>query len=392
MASSSDANNATTPYLLPVGIDLGSLNSRIAIIREDSAEAQIIPNTQGQHFTHAISTPESEPENGKKTEFIYGDAAQRHLIRSGSQERPEEYLVRKMCRQAASDDDDNGSNGDDDGARTVKESSAGAFLGHLTELACDASAVKPSTLRVVVSVPNGGSPDVIKGVLKCCDAGVKGLIASKEGKRKKKEMAKEDLVLGVISDAAAVCVAHGLTKLTKTEETTTNGSANGNHATFPNRKRCLVIDWGNSGLNLTWLSILNADDTAPLLHTVETTHHANCSGEKILSTLVQHLVTAFKTKHRAYRNENILASKKTAFKLHNAAKDAVKTLSQTNTTAVFIDGVFDGLDLNASLTRARWEMLCGPMLRLAEAALRGVYKRCCREGDEVVVLTAGGGC
>ena len=59
-------------------------------------------------------------------------------------------------------------------------------------------------------------------------------------------------------------------------------------------------------------------------------------------------------------------------RLKTACEKAKRTLSSSSTASIEIDALFDGSDFYTSITRARFEELCGPLFRKSFAPVEKV--------------------
>lgn len=370
--------------LIPIGIDLGSLHARVAIgnVSHHNAPStgntdtrplpNVISNAQGSRYTLALvgseKMGEEEDNNSDSVRHIFGEAARRALAREKKPtiSKDSSSMVRELVKSSSSID-----GGDDN-----KSSAATAFFGHLADLACDASSSHPSKLRAVVSVNVGASPEEQAGVVDTIEAGVKdALKARADAKQKKKDV--EPIVVGVITDPAAVCIAHGLTEV---ENSDAIDLAASNPDTWTN---ALVVDWGASGLTAT--QIRRASPGSSLLTIVKHATDTSCSGTAIVNTLVSHCASMFERKNKL---SGVLDSVKAHHRLELACESAVRALSRAPTTAVSIDGLYEGIDLNVPISRPRFDMMASGLLRKAEALLQSFS-----EGTKFdVVLMAGNVC
>lgn len=385
MSSPSDAaNNGTVWPLIPVGIDLGSLHARVSIgepiAKGDTAAAQlptIISNSQGSRFTVALSTLEEVGEETKAKDgdhaYVFGEAARRHLARRKTPVA--QCLVRRSCV----DDPE----------------SAAAFFAHVIELACDAStynAARPSQLRIVLSVPDGGDHAAVVSALR---AGVRRSIREREGKKSEKRAAAS-VVVGVVCDAAAAVLAYGLVDdhggvhdapilLGGAASGHTNGGGATNGATAAHRdwRRALVVDWGASGLTLSRVDRANHGASS----LVRYAHAPACAGEQLTAALLGHCATQLERKNGLERG-SVLQNARAVSKLGAVCETAIRALGRTNAAPIAVDGVHEGLDLNCTVSRPRFEMLCGKVLREAEKKLQEFV------GEEAfdVVLLCGSVC
>ncbi|KAL7543456.1 hypothetical protein ACHAXR_012731 [Thalassiosira sp. AJA248-18] len=385
--------------LIPIGIDLGSLHARVAIgnLNHKNIPADglvdtlplpnIISNAQGSRYTLAlVGTDKANEEangNAEETRHIFGEAARRALAREKKPpiSKDPSSMVRELVRSSSSVEKV------DDSAE--KASKAAAFFSHLTELACDASSAHPSKLRTVVSVPVASTPEEQAGIVETVKRGIDEALAARQpakeakSKKKKKGAAEEEpSVMAVITDPAAVCIAHGLTEIEHPGIVDLAGSKD---ETTSSWKNALVIDWGASGLTATHFSRASGNST--LLNIVRNVNDSSCSGSAIISALAKHCASMFERKSRV---SGVLDSKKACHRLEMACESAVRTLSRAPTVTVAVDGLFEGIDMNVPISRPRFDMLISGIMRKAETLLQTFAGG---EGvDFDVVLLAGNVC
>mmetsp|Transcript_32635 Transcript_32635/g.55562 ORF Transcript_32635/g.55562 Transcript_32635/m.55562 type:complete len:567 (+) Transcript_32635:122-1822(+) len=382
--------------LIPIGIDLGSLHARVAIgnlnhstptdgLVDTRPLPNIISNAQGSRYTVAlVGTDKANAEEDGKTEetrHIFGEAARRALAREKKPtiSKDPSSMVRELVRSSSSVVKDDNTD--------AKVSAAAAFFSHLTDLACDASSAHPSTLRTVVSVPVGSTPEEQKGIVETVERGIQDALAARESvkdaKARKKKGGGEDepSVMAVITDPSAVCIAHGLTE---TEQPGTIDLAVSENASS-SWKNVLVVDWGASGLTATHLCRTSASSS--ILSIVRTATDASCSGNAIISALTAHCASMFERKSRV---SGVLDSKKACHRLEMACESAVRTLSRAPTVTVAVDGLFEGIDMNVPISRPRFDMLMSGILRKAEALLQTFASA--EDANFDVVLVAGNVC
>ncbi|KAL3790226.1 hypothetical protein ACHAW5_004336 [Stephanodiscus triporus] len=398
--------NKTTEFI-PIGIDLGSMHARVAIgnlnHHKNPAAADglvdtrplpdIISNAQGSRYTLAlVGTDNAEGgtdgENNAevKTRHIFGEAARRSLARENKPAISNDLspMVRELVRSSSS------SIANDDEA-TAKASKASAFFSHLADLACDASSSHPAKLRTVVSVPVASTPEEQSAIVRAVERGIHDALlarlTTKEAKqmRKKKGDEEDPFVMAVITDPAAVCVAHGLTETEHPrviDLAESNGGAPSHHW-----KHALVVDWGASGLTATHICRRSPNSSIITVerHVTETA----CSGTAIVTALAAHCASMFERKSRV---SGVLDSKKAFHRLEVACESAVRTLSRAPTVTVAVDGLFEGIDMNVPISRPRFDMLMSGILRQAENLLQAFAAD---EGASIefdVVLLAGNVC
>lgn len=384
--------------LIPIGIDLGSLHARIAIgnlnnldnhvdgIVDTRPLPDIISNAQGSRYTLALvgtDTAEADGSDAEESRHIFGEAARRALAREKKPpiSKDPSSMVRELVRASSVVKDDASAN-------KASKAKAAAFFSHLTDLACDASASHPSKLRAVVSVPVASTLEEQSGIVETLERGIDdALIArltAKEVKTKKKKCNSEEdpTVMAVISDPAAVCIAHGLTEI---EHPGTIDLSAPTDETSSNWKHALIIDWGASGLTATHIS--RTSSKCSLLTIIKHVTDLSCSGTAIIAALVKHCASMFERKSRV---SGVMDSKKACHRLEMACESAVRTLSRAPTVTVAVDGLYEGIDMNVPISRPRFDMLMSGILRKAEALIQTFSEE---EGvDFDIVLLAGNVC
>ncbi|PIK46283.1 heat shock cognate 70 [Apostichopus japonicus] len=75
--------------------------------------------------------------------------------------------------------------------------------------------------------------------------------------------------------------------------------------------------------------------------------------------MVEHFISEFQGKHK----KNIQPKKRAVRRLRTACERAKRTLSSSAQASIEIDSLFEGIDFYTSLTRARFEELCGALFR-----------------------------
>lgn len=86
---------------------------------------------------------------------------------------------------------------------------------------------------------------------------------------------------------------------------------------------------------------------------------AHLGGEDFDNRMVQHFIDEFKRKHKKDISDNARAVKR----LKAACEKAKKTLSSSTTATVELDSLYEGIDFNSSISRARFEELCIDIFR-----------------------------
>jgi heat shock protein 1/8 len=169
-------------------------------------------------------------------------------------------------------------------------------------------------------------------------------------------------VMRIINEPTAAALSYGLGKNDKKE------------------RNVMIFDLGGGTFDVSLLSI--DDGVFEVKATAGDTH---LGGEDFDQRMMEHFVKEFKRNTRVDPTSNPRAMRR----LRTACERAKRTLSSSTTAAVEIDSLCEGHDLNANITRARFEDLCGDYFRnciipvqkvLADA---GMSKA---EVDEVVLV------
>jgi len=149
-------------------------------------------------------------------------------------------------------------------------------------------------------------------------------------------------VLRIINEPTAAAIAYGLDK---------NKSASEKDQ---QERNVLIFDLGGGTFDVSLLTI--DEGVFEVKATAGDTH---LGGEDFDNVLVDHFVKEFKRKHRADLTKNNRSMRR----LRSQCERAKRTLSAAHRATVEIDSLFDGIDFHSSITRARFEDLCGTYFR-----------------------------
>ena len=144
-------------------------------------------------------------------------------------------------------------------------------------------------------------------------------------------------VLRIINEPTAAAIAYGLDQNKDNSE-----------------KHILIYDLGGGTFDVTLLSI--EDGVFEVKATAGDTH---LGGEDFDNRLVHHFTKDFKRKHKKDLTEN----KRAMSRLKTGCENLKKTLSCSTQAIIEIDSLFEGIDYTSSITRARFEELCGDLFR-----------------------------
>lgn len=169
-------------------------------------------------------------------------------------------------------------------------------------------------------------------------------------------------VLRIINEPTAAAIAYGLGKKTSKEQ------------------NVLIFDLGGGTFDV---SLLTLDDG--IFEVKATAGDTHLGGEDFDNRLLEHFVKEFKRKNKV----DITSNNRSLRRLRTACERAKRTLSSAAKASVEIDSLFDGIDFNTTITRARFEDLCSDYFRNTlqpvEKVLKdsGISKS---EVDEIVLV------
>lgn len=143
-------------------------------------------------------------------------------------------------------------------------------------------------------------------------------------------------VMRIINEPTAAALAYGLENKSKKEQ------------------NVLIFDCGGGTHDV---SILSIDDG--VFEVKATAGDTHLGGSDFDSRLVSHFCQEFKRKHK----HDISSNDRAMRRLRTCCERAKVTLSSSARAIVEIDSLFDGIDFNSAITRARFEDLCGDLFR-----------------------------
>jgi len=146
-------------------------------------------------------------------------------------------------------------------------------------------------------------------------------------------------VLRIINEPTAAAIAYGLDKTTGASK---------------DEKNVLIFDLGGGTFDVSLLTI--DEGVFEVKATAGDTH---LGGEDFDNTLVDFFVKDFKRKHKG----DLTKSKRAMRRLRSQCERAKRTLSAARRATIEIDSLYDGMDYHTSITRARFEDLCGGYFR-----------------------------
>ena len=143
-------------------------------------------------------------------------------------------------------------------------------------------------------------------------------------------------VMRIINEPTAAAIAYGLDKKTEGE------------------KNVLIFDLGGGTFDVSLLTIEEG-----IFEVKATAGDTHLGGEDFDNRLVNHFSQEFKRKHK----KDLTSNARSLRRLRTACERAKRTLSSATQTSIEIDSLFEGVDFYTSITRARFEELCGDLFR-----------------------------
>ena len=143
-------------------------------------------------------------------------------------------------------------------------------------------------------------------------------------------------VLRIINEPTAAALAYGLDKVNSGE------------------MNVLIFDFGGGTHDISLLTLEEG-----LFQVRATGGNTALGGEDLDNRLVDWCVADFKKKYK----KDIMDSAKSVRRLRTACERAKRTLSSSIQTTIEVDSLYDGIDYNTTITRAKFEELCMDLFR-----------------------------
>lgn len=171
-------------------------------------------------------------------------------------------------------------------------------------------------------------------------------------------------VLRIINEPTAAALAYGIDKLTNTN------------------KNILIFDMGGGTHDVT---LLNMSDG--VFSVLATNGDSHLGGEDIDNKLVDYCIEDFKRKHKLDIRTNLRSIRS----LRTACEKAKRALSTSTSTNLTIDSLFDGIDYECKISRAKLEELSGDIFKRALAPVEKVLSdgKLDRSKVDEVILVGG---
>ena len=299
-----------------VGIDLGTTYSCVGVWQNDRVE--IIANDQGNR-----TTPSYVAFN--ETERLIGDAAKNQVAMNASNTvfDAKRLIGRKFTDQVVKDDMKHW-------PFTVIEGSGGKpiiqvqYKGEQKQFA--AEEISSMVLMKMKEIAEAFLGREVKNAVITVPAYFND---SQRQATKDAGVISGLNVLRIINEPTAAAIAYGLDK---------KGA----------EKNVLIFDLGGGTFDVSLLTIEEG-----IFEVKATAGDTHLGGEDFDNRLVEHFVQEFKRKNKKDMSENQRALRR----LRTACERAKRTLSSSTQAHIEIDSLFDGIDFNSVITRARFEDL-----------------------------------
>jgi heat shock protein 1/8 len=171
-------------------------------------------------------------------------------------------------------------------------------------------------------------------------------------------------VARIINEPTAAAIAYGLDK--------TDGEQN-----------VLIYDLGGGTFDVSLLTI--EDGIFEVRATAGNTH---LGGEDFDSNMVKHFCNEFKRKHRG---KDLTGDPRSMRRLRSACERAKRTLSSSTQAFIEIDALYDGIDFNSTISRAKFEEINMTLFRNTMAPVEKVMRdaKLSKSNVDEIVLVGG---
>ena len=143
-------------------------------------------------------------------------------------------------------------------------------------------------------------------------------------------------VMRIINEPTAAAISYGLANKSTEEQTV------------------LIFDLGGGTFDVSLLTIDQG-----VFEVTATAGDTHLGGEDFDQRMMDHFCKEFQRKHK----KDLTTSDRAMRRLRTACERAKRTLSSATKATLEIDSLFEGLDFSSSITRARFEDLCGDYFR-----------------------------
>lgn len=171
-------------------------------------------------------------------------------------------------------------------------------------------------------------------------------------------------VLRIINEPTAAAIAYGLDNKSEKE------------------KNILIFDCGGGTHDCTMLSIEDG-----VFEVKATAGDSHLGGEDFDDCLVKHFCNEFKRKYK----HDISTNPRALRRLRTSCEKLKRSLSTSAQSTIELDSLYDGIDFNSSITRARFEEMCSDIFKRTMIPVEKVMRDSkMSKGDVDEVILVGG--
>ena len=344
-------NQANKPSGEAVGIDLGTTYSCVGVWQNDRVE--IIANDQGNRTTPSYVA-------FTETERLIGDAAKSQAAMNATNTvfDAKRLIGRKFTDPSVQSDLKHW-------PFKVLPGSGGAPVIQV-EYKGEAKMFKPEEISSMVLTKMKDIAEAYLGK-SVSDAVITVPAYFNDGQRQATKDAGAIAglnVLRIINEPTAAAIAYGLDQKGKKEQ------------------NVLIFDLGGGTFDVSLLTI--EDGIFEVKATAGDTH---LGGEDFDNRLTDYFLQDFKRRYR----KDLSSNQRALRRLRTACERAKRTLSSSTQAHIEIDSLFDGIDYNATVTRARFEDLCMDYFKKCMDPVERVLKdaRLSKKDVDEIVLVGG---
>ncbi|XP_066579828.1 heat shock 70 kDa protein 14 [Amia ocellicauda] len=148
------------------------------------------------------------------------------------------------------------------------------------------------------------------------------------------------------------------------------------------KSHVLVYKLGGTSLSVTVMEV-----NSGLYRVLATQSDGSIGGESFSEALAQYLASEFK---KSYKHD-ITGNPRAMLKLMNSAEVAKHTLSTLGSSNCFVDSLFDGMDFDCNVSRARFELVCSTLFNKSIQPIKNLLDQVGLSTNDVskVVLCGG---
>ncbi|XP_063074060.1 heat shock 70 kDa protein 14 [Engraulis encrasicolus] len=148
------------------------------------------------------------------------------------------------------------------------------------------------------------------------------------------------------------------------------------------KSHALVYKLGGTSLSVTALEVNSGMYRVLATHTDHST-----GGENFTLALAQFLASEFKKSFK----QDVTGNARAMMKLMNSADVAKHTLSTLGSANCFVDSLFDGMDFECNVSRARFELICSSLFQKSIQPIRSLLEQVGLSTSDVNTVVLCGG-